>query len=628
MSGFAAAAAAGAVVLAACLAVIAATPGDAYWINDCGNKALVAERLLETGFRQADFAQPGRALDPEGRWFPIPPPFALRRGAEFVSAYPLAFPALAAPGLAAWGARGLRLPAAFGAAAAAALLAAWLAPVLGAGGALAAGLAAGARDTALLLRRHRLGARSGARARAGGLDPALAAAAPRLVRGGSARRCRLLAARGDGVDGARGDRRRAACARAAAAVAAFAAGAAAPLAALALFNHALLRRSARRACRGEPRRRGVRRPRAVAERFSALPGLLGGFGHGAGEQRVFALLALALPLAGALAPRRVRESSWLPLALAAAGLAAWAVAGARMLAGPSRLQELVQHNGLLLQWPLLAFAGLGIDRVRRDPAWSGLRVGVTAGLLFLGLVLAAGILLPSGFGAQVGAGVHWGPRVLLPALPALVVLAAAGLVGRAPAARLAWAALALAGVASSALSVWFLAQQTADGARFAERLRGEGRARDRHAPSFLGPAAGRLWKERPMLLTLDAAALQAASLEVRRAGEPGFILIAPAGARLGSTLPGVGLRARVPAPGQLSRLLRPRRGRCAFAESGRAAARRVTLQPMKERASRRLAGDPASRADRPARVRGAATGPASTTPSCGRTRARSRREPC
>ena len=143
MRGFAAAAAAGAGVLAACLAVIAATPGDAYWINDCGNKALVAERLLESGFRQADFAQPGRALDPEGRWFPIPPPFALRRGTEFVSAYPLAYPALAAPGLAVWGARGLRLPAALGAAAAAALLGACLAPVLGAAGALAAGLTLG-----------------------------------------------------------------------------------------------------------------------------------------------------------------------------------------------------------------------------------------------------------------------------------------------------------------------------------------------------------------------------------------------------------------------------------------------------------------------------------------------------
>jgi len=533
------AAAAGTGVLAVCLAVIAAMPGDAYWINDCGNKALVAERLLETGLRQAAFANPDPALDPEGRWFPIPPPFALRRGAEFVSAYPLAYPALASAGLAAWGPRGLRLPAALGAAAAAALLAAWLAPVLGRGGALAAGLVLGlatplffygvtvwehapavalALGAWILLSQPRPRAWCAAGVLVGvacWLREELALMAPAVIAAGLLSRAPL---------------RR---------IAAFAAGVAAPLAALALFNQAFY---------GDPLgghvaanlAGGVLAGRGVAERFSALPGLLGGFGHGAGERRGFALLALALPLAGALAPRRLRESSWLPLALAAAGLAVWGMAGARMLAGPSRLQELVLHNGLLLQWPLLALAGLGIARVRRDPAWSGLQVGVTAGLFFVVLVLTAGILLPTGFGAQVGAGVHWGPRVLLPALPALVVLAAAGAAGRAPAARLAWVALALAGVASSALSVWFLAKQAGDGARFAERLRAEGPRVIVTPHPFLGQQLASLWKERPMLLTLDAAELQAASLAVRRAGEPGFVFIAPAGARLGPTLSGVG----------------------------------------------------------------------------------------
>ena len=531
-------AAAGAAVLATCLAVIAATPRDAYWINDCGNKALVAERLLETGFRQAAFAQPYPALDPEGRWFPIPPPFALRRGAEFVSAYPLAYPALATAGLAVWGPRGLRLPAALGAAAAAALLAAWLMPVLGAGGALAAGLVLGLATPLLfygvtvwehapavaltigismLLAKPRLGAWCAAGALVGvacWLREEMALLMPAVIAAALFGRAPL---------------RR---------VAAFASCAAAPLAALALFNQGFY---------GDPLgghvaanlAGGVLAGRVVVERFSALPGLLGGFGHGAGERGVFTLLALALPLAGALAPRGARESSWLPLALAAAGLAVWAMAGARMLAGPSRLQELVQHNGLLLQWPLLALTGLGVARVWRDPAWSGLRMGVTAGFLFLVLVLGAGILLPSGFGAQVGAGVHWGPRVLLPALPTLVVLAAAGAAGRAPAARLAWVALALAGVASSALSVWFLAQQVGDAARFAGRLRAEGTRVIVTSHPFLGQQLAGLWKERPMLLTLDAAALQAASLAVRGAGEPGFVFIAPAGARLGSTLPGV-----------------------------------------------------------------------------------------
>ena len=326
--------AAGAGVLAACLAVIAATPGDAYWINDCGNKALVAERLLESGFRQADFAQPGLSVDPEGRWFPIPPPFSLRRGAEFVSAYPLAYPALAAPGLAVWGARGLRLPAALGAAVAAALLAAWLAPVLGSAGALAAGLVLGLATPLLFygvtVWEH---APATALALAGWIllsrPKPLAWCAAGALTGLACWLREEMALMVLAVIAAallaRAPLRR---------VAAFAACAAAPLAALALFNQAFY---------GDPRgghvaanlAGGVLAGRAVAERFSALPGLLGGFGHGAGERWSFTLLALALPLAGALAPRRARESSWLPLVLAAAGSPP---GGSRQLAcSPGRL---------------------------------------------------------------------------------------------------------------------------------------------------------------------------------------------------------------------------------------------------------------------------------------------------
>jgi hypothetical protein len=214
-----------------------------------------------------------------------------------------------------------------------------------------------------------------------------------------------------------------------------------------------------------------------------------------------------------------------------------------MLAGPARLQELVLHNGLLLQWPLLALTGLGIARVLRDPAWSALRIGVGAGLLFVMSMLMVGMLLPSGFGAQVGAGVHWGPRVLLPALPALVVLAAAGFAWRPPAARLAWGALVLAGLASSALAVWFLAQQKLEGAHFAERLRAETPRVIVTTHPFLGQQLAALWKQKAMLLALDPASLQAATLAIRRAGEPGFVFIAPAGARLASTLPGIACSA-------------------------------------------------------------------------------------
>jgi hypothetical protein len=55
--------ASGAVAFAACLAVLAATPADTYWINDCGNKALVAERLLATGYRELGFDYPAAKID-------------------------------------------------------------------------------------------------------------------------------------------------------------------------------------------------------------------------------------------------------------------------------------------------------------------------------------------------------------------------------------------------------------------------------------------------------------------------------------------------------------------------------------------------------------------------------------
>ena len=126
---------------------------------------------------------------------------------------------------------------------------------------------------------------------------------------------------------------------------------------------------------------------------------------------------------------------------------------------------------------------------------------------------------------------HWGPRVLLPALPALVVLAAAGARERPPAARLAWGALVLAGVASSALSVWFLAQQKLEAARFGERLARRA-ARVLTTNPFLGQQLAPLWKQKAFLLALDPTSLREGAQAVQRAGEPGFVFIAPAGARL------------------------------------------------------------------------------------------------
>jgi hypothetical protein len=542
MTGRAALAAALA-VLAACVGLLLSTPGDGYWINDCGNKALVSQRLVDTGFASAAFARPDASFDPTGRWFPVPAPFSVRRGQEILSAYPPAYPALAAPLYAALGPIGLRLPAALGVAASVLLFALWAAPAAGRGGALLGSLLLGlgtplffygvtvwehAPSLALALFALLLASRGGAaRYAAAGLLVGLACwlreelllLAPALVLAALLRRepLRYLAA--------------------------FAAGVAPALAALAAWNarhfgsplggHVLANLGS--AAGGDFLAGEV-------SRLTAVSGLLGGFGHGPAERAAFTAAALCLPLAGAVAPRRLRASPALPLLLAGLGLVAWAVAAGRMFAGEDPLRELTLHNGLLLQWPLLALAGQGARRVFSDPAWAGMRLACGAGLAFLLLVLAAGMLFPSGAGVQVGAGVHWGPRVLLPALPVLVLLAWAAVSDASPAARAAFALLALAGLLSTALSVWFLVHQKQDAARLTERLRALPPRIVVTSHPLLAQHLPSLWRDKTLLLTADPASLRdlAALLSLRQVDE--FVFVGPPGAVLSGLAPGLACR--------------------------------------------------------------------------------------
>ncbi len=536
-----AAAASGVTVLVAYVVAIAASPGDAYWINDCGSKALVARRLVETGFREAAFDYPGATLDPSGRWFPIPPPFAMPRGRAFVSTYPPAYPALAALGFAAMGPRGLRAPAALGAAAGVALFAWWSAPVLGAPAAFAAatslGLATPLFFYAVTVWEHSLtlaltlGAwvllsreRAARWVLAGALLGLACWLREELV---------LMGLAVVGVALARRQPLRL--------PSAFCAGVAVPVAALLLFNSAFYGNALGghvAATLGSSSAASAFAAHAGADRTAAVPGLLGGFGHDAGERLAFALLGVGLPLAGAIAPRRLRNGRVLGPGLAAAGLAAWGLAACRMLGTSAPLQELVLHNGLLLQWPMLALAGLGARRFLEDPRCDPLRTAALAGALFAALAVAAGVLLPSGFGVQSGAGVHWGPRVLIPALPAFVLFAWLAGLGRASALRFALGALVLAGVASTALSIWFLVHQQLDAARLAERLRAlPPPVLVTHHPLLAQHLAG-LWREKIILLGTDLAAIRGAAQAVARGGQDAFLFAASPGAPVASWLPG------------------------------------------------------------------------------------------
>jgi hypothetical protein len=144
-------------------------------------------------------------------------------------------------------------------------------------------------------------------------------------------------------------------------------------------------------------------------------------------------------------------------------------------------------------------------------------------------------------------GVHWGPRALLPAFPALVAAAVAAArrpsaaAGRrgARAAVAAFALLVLAGAVSSAQAVRLLAAQKADARSFEAVLRAQ---RSRYVvtthPLLAQQLAG-LWHERPMLLARDPAALANVLAGLASGGAREFSLVVPAGGALLSGVDGL-----------------------------------------------------------------------------------------
>jgi hypothetical protein len=454
--GLRAGAACGAMALIAYLVVIYVTPNDAYWIVDCGAKALLAERLVETRFTTLDLDYPAAALDPGGEAFPIPPPFAVPRGDAFVSHYPPAYPAVAAPFLVALGPPGLRLPAALGAAACAFLFAVWTTPVFGRRPAVAGGLAL-ALATPLFFYGVTVWEHS--------LTVALPLGAVTLL----TRRTptRLLLA-GFLVGAACWFREELVLALPALGFACFVCdrelraaalvfmGAAPALAGLALFNSAAF---------GHPL--GVH----VAYNVHALPplaesvrdfgALVAGLGATPAEGIALAGGTVASLLLGVFVARGDRA---LPACAAAAsllGIGAWLRGSLAIFSAEIPFVELVRFNGFAVQMPLVCLAGIGAARFRRRAELAPLRLGVVAGVGFLALAMAFRVTL-----SDFSSGGHWGPRMLLPALPALVALAIAAVqraaVSGACGRRLvpaAWIALVAAGLLSSGLATKLLMAQ-------------------------------------------------------------------------------------------------------------------------------------------------------------------------
>jgi len=493
----------GALALGVCLTTIYATPGDAYWIVDSGAKALISRRLLESGYAQLDLGYPAARLDPEAVAFPIPPPFAVRRGDGFVSQYPPAYPALAAPFLAVLGERGLRLPAALGNAACAWLFALWIAPVLGRRWAFAGGLFL-ALATPLYFYGVTVWEHS--------LSVALPlAACVLLVRPG---RWRLVVA-GALAAAACWLRAELALMGLAIAVACFARGrrwgdvaalalGAAPLvAALLAFNAGVYGSPL-----GPHLGGNVGMPETAGSGgFAALlrdaGALLAAYGGGPREGAVLFGALVACLVGGALAARREGAAAAVTSIALAVGAVASLLGSLRISQAAVPFHTLPYYNGLMLQAPVICLAGIGAVQVWRRREYAALRLGVGAGLIFLALGAVLRVLL-----TDFSTGGHWGPRMLLPAMPALVALGLAALrsglaAARGPLRTLTAAtaiALALACLASSGVATWLLDRQKREVRELQTAILSAPQQVVVTNYPVLGQQLAAIWGRKPMLL--------------------------------------------------------------------------------------------------------------------------------
>jgi len=243
-----------------------------------------------------------------------------------------------------------------------------------------------------------------------------------------------------------------------------------------------------------------------------------------------ALLATGAAAAFALAGLVWRNDRRLPLAVAAAsalGLAAW-LRGTSAISGAAiPFVEMMRFNGFAVQLPLVCLAGIGFARIRRAPEYSGLRIGVLTGIAFLAFAMPFRVAF-----SDFSSGGHWGPRMLLPAAPALVALAfaAIGTPAAAPARnrRLllgALMALIAAGLASSALSIRLLNDQKRESRALSQRISAvEATVVVTNFPA-LSQQLPELWHERPLLLVESPAAFADVAHSLEREGIDEFLFV-------------------------------------------------------------------------------------------------------
>jgi hypothetical protein len=573
---------AGSFVLLACLAVIYATPADSFWLLDCGNRALLAQRLLETGYTELNFDYPGRRVDPDGVAFPMSGGLSIRRGQGYTSRFPPAYAALAAPLLAIFGPAGLRIPAALGVAACTALFIVWLTPAVGRRWATAGGVTLGLA-TPLFFYGVTVWDHSITVALCLGTWTVLSRLSRRRVLcAGVLIGCACWFREEVGLMGVPlaascylRDRRLSV-------LATLVAGATPPLAGLLVFNwlayqnplgphlagtgnigalatvlvltgvglvagHFLLRRipagrlawmmAAALLLGGLVSYAWVeggnalgplghlRIPTTPKELGRQAAAILSGYGASRAEAAALGSTVLAAIGVGALAAWRGFAVGAATLLVLVAGLGSWLFGSARMLPADDRLYQLVLYNGLMIQMPILCMTGIGLVRVWRQPEYAGLRIGVATGLGFLILAVFFALLSQRGI-----FGVHWGPRYLLPGMPAIVALAVAALGDGERTSRMRRAAgisLVVAGLLSSAHATWFLTQQKLEAERLQDTVLSlPTRVVITYHP-FLAEHLAFLWKRKLMLHVGDMETRSHLIRGFREVGVRDFLLMVP-----------------------------------------------------------------------------------------------------
>jgi hypothetical protein len=277
--------------------------------------------------------------------------------------------------------------------------------------------------------------------------------------------------------------------------------------------------------------------------FLALIGAqLSALGANQLEALLFSLALVAIALLGMTTLRR-RTAGPVPLALTLTlGVGTWLWGTIRIFLGGWPMLKLAFYNGLLLQLPLFCLVVMGTAAIWQNPKNAPLRLGVMAGLLFLAIEVAFRAT------TELFTGGQWGPRELLPAVPAVVAAAWAAMQTdsiidtdndgtsdtRAPGATLLrWGGVALisAGLLSTIFSIWLLVQQKQEAEKLQDMILSAPTNVVLTTKPILAAHLATIFDQQAMMLLKDEPSLSRIAGNLRAHDVEKVLLVTPRGAR-------------------------------------------------------------------------------------------------